>query len=170
MIAPAKCYLDHIEAWSVNECTINWNAPLAWLTGFLTGYSEDGILIGSTGNGSGVKLAPESKYRESNVTPAEQEEPMETGTSAGKTETTATEVKRDSSDSEDDGGTRATAKNSGDEEDAGKTEKSRETNWPLIIGLIMGFVLLLTGMILFFIYRMTKLKMNNRGNDQNDQK
>ncbi len=34
-IAPAKCYMDHVEAWSVNECTINWNAPLAWLTGFL---------------------------------------------------------------------------------------------------------------------------------------
>lgn len=34
-IAPAKCYQDHIEAWSVNECTINWNAPLAWLTAFV---------------------------------------------------------------------------------------------------------------------------------------
>lgn len=34
-IAPAKCYLDNVEAWSVNECTINWNAPLAWLTAFL---------------------------------------------------------------------------------------------------------------------------------------
>lgn len=34
-IAPAKCYMDHIEAWSVNECTINWNAPLAWLTAFV---------------------------------------------------------------------------------------------------------------------------------------
>lgn len=34
-IAPAKCYLDHIEAWSANECTINWNTPLAWMTAFL---------------------------------------------------------------------------------------------------------------------------------------
>ncbi|MGN0630153.1 MAG: glycoside hydrolase family 9 protein [Ruminococcus sp.] len=34
-IAPAKCYMDNVEAWSVNECTINWNAPLAWLTAFL---------------------------------------------------------------------------------------------------------------------------------------
>lgn len=34
-IPPAKCYLDNVEAWSVNECTINWNAPLAWLTAFL---------------------------------------------------------------------------------------------------------------------------------------
>lgn len=33
--APQKCYLDNIEAWSVNEVTINWNAPLAWVTAFL---------------------------------------------------------------------------------------------------------------------------------------
>ncbi len=35
-IAPAKCYMDHIEAWSVNECTINWNAPLAWVSAYLS--------------------------------------------------------------------------------------------------------------------------------------
>jgi endoglucanase len=29
---PQKCYLDHIEAWSLNEVTINWNAPLAWIS------------------------------------------------------------------------------------------------------------------------------------------
>lgn len=34
-IAPAKCYMDHIEAWSVNECTINWNTPLAWVSAYL---------------------------------------------------------------------------------------------------------------------------------------
>jgi endoglucanase len=33
--APQKCYLDNIEAWSVNEITINWNSPLAWVTSFL---------------------------------------------------------------------------------------------------------------------------------------
>ncbi|HXS16677.1 MAG TPA: glycoside hydrolase family 9 protein, partial [Polyangiaceae bacterium] len=33
--APQKCFYDHIEAWSVNEITINWNAPLAWVTAFL---------------------------------------------------------------------------------------------------------------------------------------
>lgn len=33
--APQKCFLDHIEAWSVNEITINWNAPFAWVTGYL---------------------------------------------------------------------------------------------------------------------------------------
>src|SRR5262249_43138439 len=33
--APQKCFMDNSEAWSVNEVTINWNAPLAWVTAFL---------------------------------------------------------------------------------------------------------------------------------------
>ena len=33
--APQKCFLDNVEAWSVNEITINWNSPLAWVTSFL---------------------------------------------------------------------------------------------------------------------------------------
>ena len=40
-IAPQKCYLDNIEAWSVNECTINWNASLAWLAGFTAQTATD---------------------------------------------------------------------------------------------------------------------------------
>ncbi|GIE82506.1 endoglucanase [Actinoplanes philippinensis] len=28
------CYVDDIESWSTNELTINWNAPLAWVTAF----------------------------------------------------------------------------------------------------------------------------------------
>lgn len=27
---PQKCFVDHIESWSTNEITINWNAPFAW--------------------------------------------------------------------------------------------------------------------------------------------
>lgn len=52
-IPPQKCYLDNIEAWSVNECTINWNASLAWLTGFIA-QENGGIEIGSTGSASGI--------------------------------------------------------------------------------------------------------------------
>jgi endoglucanase len=33
--APQKCFVDHIEAYSVNEITINWNAPLAWVAAWL---------------------------------------------------------------------------------------------------------------------------------------
>jgi endoglucanase len=32
---PQRCYIDHVDAWSVNEVAINWNAPLAWLAAFL---------------------------------------------------------------------------------------------------------------------------------------
>ncbi len=34
-IAPQLCYLDHIESWSTNEVTINWNAPFAWVVSYL---------------------------------------------------------------------------------------------------------------------------------------
>ncbi|MBQ5334899.1 MAG: glycoside hydrolase family 9 protein [Oscillospiraceae bacterium] len=30
-----RCFVDSIEAWSTNEVTINWNAPLAWITQYL---------------------------------------------------------------------------------------------------------------------------------------
>ncbi|XYH93912.1 glycoside hydrolase family 9 protein [Sorangium sp. So ce1128] len=33
--APQKCYIDDIGAWSVNEITINWNSPLAWVASWL---------------------------------------------------------------------------------------------------------------------------------------
>lgn len=33
--APQTCYVDHIESFSTNEITINWNAPLAWVAAFL---------------------------------------------------------------------------------------------------------------------------------------
>ncbi|MEM9461675.1 MAG: glycoside hydrolase family 9 protein [Myxococcota bacterium] len=32
---PQKCFVDHIESWSTNEITINWNAPLFWVVAFL---------------------------------------------------------------------------------------------------------------------------------------
>jgi endoglucanase len=34
--APEACFVDNIEAWSVNEIAINWNAPLAWVAAFLS--------------------------------------------------------------------------------------------------------------------------------------
>jgi endoglucanase len=39
--APQKCYVDHIEAWSLNEVAINWNAPLAWVAAFLDERAGD---------------------------------------------------------------------------------------------------------------------------------
>ena len=37
--APQKCFVDHIQAWSVNEITINWNAPLFWVAAWLDEHS-----------------------------------------------------------------------------------------------------------------------------------
>lgn len=34
-----KCFVDHIDSWSTNEITINWNAPFAWVTAFLDDYA-----------------------------------------------------------------------------------------------------------------------------------
>ncbi|MCM1227989.1 MAG: glycoside hydrolase family 9 protein [Clostridium sp.] len=52
-IAPAKCYMDNVEAWSVNECTINWNTPLAWISSYLAD-KNGGIEVvhGSSGSGA----------------------------------------------------------------------------------------------------------------------
>ncbi len=33
--APQKVYVDHYDSYSTNEVTINWNAPLAWVTAYL---------------------------------------------------------------------------------------------------------------------------------------
>ncbi len=30
-----RCFMDSVEAWSVNEAGLQWNAPLAWLAAFL---------------------------------------------------------------------------------------------------------------------------------------
>ncbi len=34
-LPPQKCFVDHIQAWSVNEVAINWNAPFTWALAFL---------------------------------------------------------------------------------------------------------------------------------------
>ncbi len=41
-LPPQKCYVDHIEAWSVNEVAINWNAPLSWTAAFLNEWRGQG--------------------------------------------------------------------------------------------------------------------------------
>ena len=39
--APQRCFVDNIQAWSVNEITINWNAPFAWVTAYLDEYATN---------------------------------------------------------------------------------------------------------------------------------
>ncbi len=38
--APQKCFVDNIEAWSTNEVTINWNAPLTWVAAWLDEHAQ----------------------------------------------------------------------------------------------------------------------------------
>jgi endoglucanase len=33
--APASCFVDHVDAYSVNEVAINWNAAFAWLAAYM---------------------------------------------------------------------------------------------------------------------------------------
>ena len=64
-IPPAKCYMDHIEAYSANECTINWNAPLAWLTAFITENTKEGIKQGAVNlSPAAVPSSSETKINE----------------------------------------------------------------------------------------------------------
>lgn len=39
-----KCFMDNIESWSTNEITINWNAPLAWMSAYM---DAEGPKVGS---------------------------------------------------------------------------------------------------------------------------
>ncbi|MBR5370925.1 MAG: glycoside hydrolase family 9 protein [Oscillospiraceae bacterium] len=50
------CYVDSIEAWSVNEVTINWNSPFAWVMSFL----EDEANTTWTPNGASVSTGTTS--------------------------------------------------------------------------------------------------------------
>ena len=68
-LAPQKCYTDNIEAWSCNECTINWNASLAWLTAFTAGNAEikpgeGGGEIGASNDGGSGASNEEPTYDE----------------------------------------------------------------------------------------------------------
>ena len=33
--APQLCYVDHIQSWSTNEITVNWNSALSWVASFV---------------------------------------------------------------------------------------------------------------------------------------
>ncbi|BCE00008.1 glycoside hydrolase family 9 protein [Marinicellulosiphila megalodicopiae] len=46
--ASEKCYLDDIDAWSVNEITVNWNAPMAWTAAYAADMSAAMVPVCST--------------------------------------------------------------------------------------------------------------------------
>ncbi|WP_303788932.1 glycoside hydrolase family 9 protein [Ruminococcus flavefaciens] len=94
-IPPQKCYLDNIEAWSVNECTINWNASLAWLTAFTAQEaSDEGIVV--TPHSNGKKSDSDEK-----TTTAKSKKTRTEKTTA---KTTKAKVSDDDDDEKDSGG------------------------------------------------------------------
>jgi len=127
-IPPQKCYLDNIEAWSVNECTINWNASLAWLAGFTAQEATD----------EGIVVTPHTNGKKS-----DKEEATTTKTKKTKTEKTTaktTKAKKTDDDKDDD-------KNSGG---------------LLKVGLIAGAAVIALISLELFIYKMAKLKKNDK--------
>lgn len=51
--APQRCYVDNVESWSTNECSIEYNASLAWMADFADQITESEIIYGDFDN-SGV--------------------------------------------------------------------------------------------------------------------
>ncbi|MFI7616037.1 glycoside hydrolase family 9 protein [Nonomuraea terrae] len=50
---PQFCYIDDIKSWATNELTINWNAPLAWISAFLADKSgRSDCRVGYTAHGA----------------------------------------------------------------------------------------------------------------------
>jgi endoglucanase len=69
--APEKCFVDNIEAWSANEITINWNAPLAWVAAYL---DEKAKATPAEAHGAKGK-ATEAKEKDSAKAPAKKKKP-----------------------------------------------------------------------------------------------
>lgn len=58
---PASCWIDNINAYSVNEITINWNAPLAWVLDFYNDYAANtGGQSSSSSSSSSSSIASSS--------------------------------------------------------------------------------------------------------------
>jgi len=132
-IAPQKCYLDHIEAWCVNECTINWNASLAWLTSIVA-QETTGIEAGS-------------------VNKSERTNDGGNGKSNTKKDTEESTTKERS--------TRATRSSSDDEADVTTTKESSgsgKSGNVAIVALIAGAAVAGLISIELFIYKLLKLK------------
>ena len=64
--APQKCFIDHVESWSVNEVTINWNAPLVWVAAWLDEKQGDKAALppkGLTHAKAQEKASPKAKAK-----------------------------------------------------------------------------------------------------------
>ncbi len=148
-IAPQKCYLDHIEAWCVNECTINWNASLAWVAGFLA-QENGGITVGETGRSAGIS------------------------NDGGKGESNGKPTYEDDSQKKDEAKSEVTTKAETKKKSAGDTDAKSGSSGVLTAVIIIVGIVAFAGVILgialmIFIYKMVKLK-SEKGSGQDDKK
>lgn len=108
LTAPQRCYVDSVEAWSVNSISIDWNAPLVWVSSFLQDeasllpYTKDKLVVKPTRItvcvGKTAKLRPEingsaveAEYKSSDDSVADVgADGTITGVSAGPAEITVT--------------------------------------------------------------------------------
>ena len=142
-IAPQKCYLDHIEAWCVNECTINWNASLAWVAGFLA-QENGGITVGETGRSAGI--VNDGGKGESNTDVKYDDDTAK----KPKTEVTTK------------------AKTSAKEQDSEKGAPGVWVAIAIIVAIVAFAGVILAIALMIFIYKMVKLKSEK--NSPNDKK
>ncbi len=142
-IAPQKCYLDHIEAWCVNECTINWNASLAWVAGFLA-EENGGIVVGETGRSAGISNNGGDGESNEKQTYDDDDEKKD---NAKKESDSTTKAKRDKSSNNDDDDTHAKAGASG---------------VVVIVAIIAGAFVIFAISLMIFIYKIIKLKYGNK--------
>lgn len=140
-IAPQKCYLDHIEAWSVNECTINWNASLAWLVSFVA-EENGGIEVGSTGASAGINN--DGGEGESNDKSTYDENEAEKNSDSNKNS--------EKSDNED------TDKKSDSSSDEKSSDGKNNGSVVGIVALIVGALIVILISVEVFVYKMKKLE------------
>lgn len=149
-IAPQKCYLDHIEAWCVNECTINWNSALAWVVAFAA-EENGGIEAGSTGNLAGA--SNDGGSGESNDKQTYDEEEAE------KNNDTPSRNHSSDNDSDDD--------SSSEKENSKKDKTSSDKSSNLgLIALIAGAAVAALISIEVFAFKIIKLKNGTQKSDQ----
>ena len=141
-IAPQKCYLDHIEAWCVNECTINWNASLAWVSGFVA-QENGGITVGETGRSAG--LSNDGGDGESNSKQTYDDDSS----------------KKDSAKTDKAEKTTRAKTNTDNDEDADALVKGGASGIVIIVAIVAFAAIVIGIALLVFIYKIIKLKYDN---------
>jgi endoglucanase len=141
--APQTCYLDNIEAWSVNECTINWNSPLAWVTGYLTERNCKSI--------NDVKVTISDGAGTDNATKND---------SSSTTNNSSSTISKSSNNSSDNAVKASSSSNSG---------KEKSNIIPILIVILL--VLISLEVFAYFVIRMLKNNKNNNssGNSTSSQ-